>query len=86
MSLTLTNWRKLMSDLDKTLGDTVEGRKDEAVGEAKQDLGKTTGDKALVEEGRAQEAAGAIRQGVATAESAVDHAADNAREALNGDS
>ena len=33
-----------MSDIDKTVGEKVEGRTDQAVGEAKEDLGKTTGD------------------------------------------
>lgn len=72
-----------MSDIKETVSEKVEGRTDQAVGAAKEDLGKTTGNQGLEREGRAQQAEGAIREGVANAESAVDRAADSARDALD---
>lgn len=70
---------------EKNLDEKIEGRTDQAVGAAKEDLGKTTGNEGLEREGRAQQAEGEIREGVADAERAVDNAASDARNALDGE-
>lgn len=72
-----------MSDKD-TVNEKVEGRTDQAVGAAKEDLGKTTGNAPLVREGRAQQAEGEIREGVADAQRVVDNAASEAQSTLDG--
>lgn len=58
-----------MSDATK---DRVEGKVDEVVGRGKAAAGELTGDQQLRDEGRADQAVGQIKQGMADVKSRID--------------
>ena len=68
---------------DKEQKNQVDAAVDQAVGEAKVDLAKTTGNATLETEGRVQQAQGEMREGLNDAQQDVDEAARDAQDALH---
>lgn len=63
--------------------DRIKGLANEAVGNAKQGIGKVTGDQKLQAEGVAQEVKGEAQQATADAKDAVKDTANKAADAIN---
>jgi uncharacterized protein YjbJ (UPF0337 family) len=64
-------------------GDKIKGLANEAIGKAKQGVGRVTGDGKLQAEGKGQELKGDVQKAVGDAKTAAKHAIDSAAKKAN---